>query len=666
MNMRQRTANDDGSLSRRVEVMGILVVLGITAVLRLASPGLTEFKADEARLLALALDMAQGGGWALRGISSSVGFPNFPMSVWLYALPAAIWSHVYAATLFTGLLNVLAAAAGYWFVRRYWGAKAALAATLMLAVSPWAIIFSRKIWAQNLLPLFVMGWGISAALAFVERRNKFLLLHFLCLAVAVQIHLAAVALVPVTAVYLLVFRRRVNWKWVVGGGLAAALTAVPFLIYLWQNRAQAALPSGASSAGTLSLQAFQLVTTLSLGTDIHSLAGPDAFADYLAQIPNMTAVYWLWGAAIIGGVLMMMRDWRLATGDWRFSLPVSNLQSPASNHHEVGLIVLLWLLGPPSFFLWHNTPIFLHYFIATLPVPYIAAGVFVARFGRRLWAVAGWMGLGGTAVLQIWAFVSLLMFLGRTATPGGFGVPVKLKLEAVEQAKTLLAATNAAEILVVGAGESPRQDEFPAVYETLLRDTPHRFVDGTQSALFPAAPTVVLLDEGMDVADLYADAAASQVEIPLRPGEGSLHVLTLPASAAPPADTMFETPFLLANWVNLWGFDKPEMVGDGTAVFQLHWRTGDNPDPASYQFFNHLMDGRGQRMSQVDAPAFSPSQWRAGDVVVSRFVLEWIEGEERPYTIHTGMYRYPSLEPIPYLDVAGNPYAEYEILKIED
>ena len=67
-------------------------------------------------------------------------------------------------------LNTLAVAGVYWLTRRTWGAPAALAGALLLAAGPWAIIFSRKIWAQNLLPPFAIGWGIGAALAFVEGR----------------------------------------------------------------------------------------------------------------------------------------------------------------------------------------------------------------------------------------------------------------------------------------------------------------------------------------------------------------------------------------------------------------------------------------------------------------------------------------------------------------
>lgn len=98
----------NSSISRRIEFLLLAVVLIVTAVLRTSYPSLTEFKGDEARLTLLALEMAEGTAFPIRGISSSVGFPNFPMSVWLYSLPLLLWKHVYAATIFTGVLNTLA------------------------------------------------------------------------------------------------------------------------------------------------------------------------------------------------------------------------------------------------------------------------------------------------------------------------------------------------------------------------------------------------------------------------------------------------------------------------------------------------------------------------------------------------------------------------------
>ena len=113
------------SVDRR-EAIVLILILFVAAVPRLARPDLTEFKADEARLLTLALNMSDGQ-FAWRGINSSVGFPNAPMSVWLYSLPLMVWPHPSAATLFTGLLGVVAVVGTYWLGRRYWGVRVATA-----------------------------------------------------------------------------------------------------------------------------------------------------------------------------------------------------------------------------------------------------------------------------------------------------------------------------------------------------------------------------------------------------------------------------------------------------------------------------------------------------------------------------------------------------------
>jgi len=294
------------------------------------------------------------------------------------------------------------------------------------------------------------------------------------------------------------------------------------------------------------------------------------------------------------------------------------------------------------------------------------AGEGVKRYVR----IGAWIILVATAVAQLLAVVTLLGFLRQAATPGAFGVPLALKLEVAESARSLLVETGAAEILVAGSGESSRRDNFPAVWDVLLRDVPHRFVDVERSALFPAEAAVVLLDGRTKsptwTGDLYQETASTSQEIPLRPGEGSFVVLALPAKAKPKPDVAVDPPYLLANWVNLLGFDQPQRLDPNTGLWQVHWLTGDNPDPVQYQFFNHLLDQDDQRIGQVDEAVFAPWQWNAGDTVISRFRLPWPDTADPPLTMRVGMYRFPSLENVPLLDVAGNPYVDAATFSIDN
>lgn len=623
-------------------------LVGLAGILRLGWLGINEFKADEARLLALALDMAEGRV-ALRGISSSVGLPNFPMSVWLYALPLVVWPHAYAATLFTGLLNTLAVLAGYWLVRRYWGAAAAVAATLLFAVSPWAVIFSRKIWAQNLLPLFVLLWVIGLALALVERKPRFIWLALVALAVAVQIHLSALALVPATLVLLVVFWRRLSWQDLLIGAGLALLTAVPFFLYLSQQRSLIGqgLAKAGGAAAPFSLDALQFAHMISVGSDLHSLAGAAQAGNFLAQAPEMDRIYWLITAVLAASLVY---------------LGVTVWKRWGSRQADMGLIVLAWAASLPLFFLfWRSSPIYLHYFIALLPAPYMAAGAafsdWLAWLEVRLMRTISWVVLIGLAYFQVRFLLSLLAFVGQTATPGGFGTPLAYQLEAAGAAKSLLAETGAVEILAVGEGENPELDDFPAVWAVLLRDAPHRFVDGAAYAVFPEKAAVVVVNAGLaEATAVYGDHATTSQPIPLRQGEGEMQVLSLPGGAPEPG-VVFDETYLLANFVRFLGHDTLAVAGE-TAVWRLHWQTADNHDPADYHIFNHLLDGNGARVSQMDGDAFSGSQWQPGDVVVSWFEMPWAEGWERPLIMRSGMYVFDTQEPVLLLDVAGNPYTD--------
>lgn len=631
-----------GPLTRR-EVIILIAILALAAITRLGWPGLTEFKADEARLLSLALTMSDGQ-LAVRGISSSVGFPNAPMSVWLYSLPLWLWSHPYAATLFTGVLGVLAVAGVYWLGRRHGGITTAAVAALMLAASPWAIVFSRKIWAQNLLPAFAVGWAIGAVLTYAEGRRPFIALHLVCLAVVVQIHPAAIGLVPATLLLMLLYRREVDWRYVVVGVGVGLLTAAPFLIYLWQRwQAAGALPlAGSQSASRLSFDSLWLTLEISRGGGMRPLAGPA-----YGGLPGEAIARWMWLALI------------LAATAWSIRQVIRRPSDPTS---RTLLVYLAWFLGPALLFAWQWTPIYIHYFIVALPAPFLLSGHFVQRIMGRVDRTLRPFITAALLILAAWQLASwanVMVAVARDPAAGGFGIPLGAKLPAADAARQLMAESGAAEVLLVGEGSNPAQDDFPAEFGALLHSTPQRFVDINKEALFPSGAAVVLLDEpaGDDLT-----STRSLYEVALSPAPANLAVPPytvglLPAAAAPPAAVALPESALLANFVRLTGHNAPRILPTGM-IWDVYWRPADNPDPADYHIFNHLLDGSKERVAQADGAAFAAAQWRPGDVVISRFHLPFSNEPQPPLTMRVGMYHFPSLEFVPVLDAAANPAAD--------
>lgn len=625
----------------RREWLALVLILAVAALLRLGWPGLTEFKQDEAHLYALALDLAELRAFPLRGISSSVGLPNSPISVYLFALPLFVWKSPLAATLFVGLLNTASVAVGYWLARRYWGARVALLSALLYAAAPWAVIYSRKIWAQDLLPFFVVSCVAAGVLGLVEGRRGWLAAHLALLALVVQIHPSGAALVPLTALLLIVFRRNVNWRWLLAGAGLILLAFLPFALYGLSRLGEMAALSGRLSeqSAVTDSASLELAAMVVMGTQVRGLTGPTAFQAFDATVPNFNPLLWLGGLLALAGLGLAAWHW------W------ASRDRPRSPRVTVGALVALWAVLPSLLFLRHATPVYAHYFIVLFPAPFLLAALALDALMTH-WRLAGlWLVPLTLAGSQLWLSLALLRFVGSTHTPGAFGTPLGLMLRAAETAQNL-----GGKVVVVADGTDPAYDLAPAVFDVLLPHTPHRFVDGRTTAVFPTGEAVVLLwpptePYGWPVEASYQDWGGGQwsARIPLRVGEGEA-TLAVGAGTPPAVPNPRAASALLANGVELLGANE---TADGWSLWWLA------PGPTAgehYHLFAHLLNPAGERLAQVDAPTYAPEAWRAGDLVVSHFALP-----PGGAMLRVGMYSYPSLAPVPVLDVAGQPAGEWVV-----
>jgi hypothetical protein len=170
-----------------------------------------EFKDDEALAVRSGRDILHGD-IRMTGLTSSVGAANPPLFVYLTALPLAFWNDPRSPTAFIGLLAVAAVAATYFVLRPRFSGLAALTAAALLATAPWAVLYGRKTWAQDALPVVtvVLLWSLFVQLE--RQRSRSVLLVPLLLSFTVELNFSALALaVPVVAV-LLYRRRHVHWR----------------------------------------------------------------------------------------------------------------------------------------------------------------------------------------------------------------------------------------------------------------------------------------------------------------------------------------------------------------------------------------------------------------------------------------------------------------------
>ncbi len=202
-------------------LLGLIVV--VAAWLRLRQLGLMEFKADEALAVRIGRDIVHGD-FRTVGLTSSAGAKNPPLFVYLAALPLLVWDDPRSPTAFVAVSAVVAVALLYFVLRRRFGGLAALTAAALLATAPWAVLYGRKLWAQDFLPVVTVGLLWSLFVQLERSRSRWVLLVPVLFSLAVQLNFSALALVVPVVLVVLYRRRHVHWPaFLIGVGVSLVL-----------------------------------------------------------------------------------------------------------------------------------------------------------------------------------------------------------------------------------------------------------------------------------------------------------------------------------------------------------------------------------------------------------------------------------------------------------
>lgn len=208
----------------------VLLLLALT--LRLLATQFARFTGDESDQWSKAVRIAQLEYFPALGqpITGSVAMTPGPAFQYIMAIPQILGSSVWLGTYFTVLLNVLAVWIFYLLARRFAGPKAGLVALALAACSPWAIVYSEKIWSANVLPL----WGTLAFYAAVRSPEspRWQAVLILLAGALPQVHLSAPALWVGCIVWLVLTPGwRISPKWVLIGVGLTTLAYLPMLVY---------------------------------------------------------------------------------------------------------------------------------------------------------------------------------------------------------------------------------------------------------------------------------------------------------------------------------------------------------------------------------------------------------------------------------------------------
>lgn len=429
----------------RVVLLGIVL---LAAILRLSDLGLIELKGDEAVAIHMALPMVEGQSLPKVGLVNSVGLRNPPLFIYFVALPT--WLSVdpkIVTGILIGVLSTAAVFATFFVVRRRFGDLVGVLSSLFFAAAPWPVLYGRKLWAQDVLPLFTV---LLLWLFFVvseRHKTKWVMGIPITLCILWQLHLSAVGFILVAGVYLIVHARRIHWPALVTGTILATAMLTPYVqhqldtdwsdIRGFQRMAQGLKPDGSPrevekkwSADGITWSAY-----ISAGNSLDYACGPshDAYlASQSSTVRTIRTVGTMTGTALLAvgflmcfGLAIRRRVGDEHTNRSRFEQRVDPLMGTRT--------MLWWTLGYLLVFTaLRLEKVFPHYYIILYPAQFICMALPLGvlwrwnRTTKKLSMVI--LSIVITAnVLTLFSFRQYLQETGGTA--GDYGVAYQYKDE---------------------------------------------------------------------------------------------------------------------------------------------------------------------------------------------------------------------------------------------
>jgi len=647
---------------KRRDGMVLILILFVAALMRFGNPGVVEFFHDDAMLATLAQDMVAGRYFPVRGINSSTGIPNSPATVYVMAVPFAINSNPLTAIYFVMALNVMGVGLLWAIAHRYFGRTVGLIAGLTYALSPWAVLYSRKIWAQDFHTPFILFGILLGIYGFWEsqkrseriKKSGWLTNYEWAQAFALpvllfgfQIHFAAWALLPLYGVLLWLGWKRISWRAFALSIALSLLVMSPYLIGLWQTYQQFPERLRPDKVGTLadeqaafSTLSLEYIIYLATGFGLETWVAPKQEADMLANVPPV-ALWWIIGGMLILGSGLLYR---------KIVRPFAPL-------------LLLWAFLPAIALIPQWTGVFPHYFVASIPAFAILAGIGVAwmaqlvpqPYGRSIILVAYCTLL----LTQGMYWRGVLRYVDSAAIRyPGFTVPLHY-LHDIESA-----LNEYDDVLVLSDGMAWDLHHESAVWPVLLHDTTQcvRTLIGDGYAVFPDGEFAVLQAPNMPenaVDTLY------MTENPQHFNQRSAdeayfvhHFDEAPQWQA--AEITAIDPVRYEGDVHLTGYHLSE------GLLLLEWRLPQRTPGLDYQYSGHFINSNGEKIGQRDTVFWHGRHW-----CENYRLLTWIHTEVREdvQELHVFLYQLGNSQGPRYinaniLDPAGNPVAQHAVIEL--
>jgi 4-amino-4-deoxy-L-arabinose transferase-like glycosyltransferase len=611
----------------RRDIFLLLSIVVLSAFMRFYQFGIVEYFHDDAMLTTMAQEMVTEGKVPLTGILSSTGIPNPPTSVYFMAIPFSISLDSVFAIGFIMAWNVLGCIVLWIIGHRYFGRLVGFSVAVIYAVSPWAVYYSRKIWAQDFHTPFILLAILLALYGFTEDKSRkwAQLLALPVLLFGLQIHFAAWALAPLYLILLWIGRKKIDWK-IFGLSLVLSVLVIsPFLAGLSQtlqidpNRVTDGLSREPEDTTRNTFTAYPLSILQAYSTHAQLTTFTQCQPPAIT-CPPMTEFSLLQGAWVMISLLGFIPLF----GSFR------DKKESRTNHEHLSYLFLIWIAMPFGLLLFNLFTIYPHYFIGTLPaialIQGLGFGVLFHRGSKVIQRVGGVI----LIVFSLWQIVYWHNFLQVVNTEPlaypQFTTPLHYLLNIREE------LTPYQDVVVVSQGMAWDLDHEVSVWDTLLKGRA-TCVRTIKDGYFvqPAQPFALLVAPNGMTQNIQQYNTQDSLSLATRANESyTLYTQSTPQTWHRTAINALE-PTRFDNGVQLIGYQ----LQDGEIILQ--WLiTRNAPRGEDYQYSVQAFDTTDARIGQVDTRFWQSMHWCAGDILTT---YTSIQLSNTPTELRVSMYQ---------------------------
>jgi hypothetical protein len=559
------------------------------------------------------------------------------------------------------LLNVVAVALVYGFARDFFGRGVALVALALVAVNPWAVVLSRRLWGDDMVaPFAVLSlWMLSRWL--FRNDGKAIVVGSVALAVVSQVYIVGLECLVAAAVAVVMAGRRLFTRWVMIGLVAFLALVAPYVFSAVAPNfgALTKLNRQPDKVAVLDVSSVQFALELASNEGYQSFALQggshlDATSGFLGGLGMLERALYLLGLAV--GVWTMIRGPGRIDGERR----------------GVHVLLIVAVMTPSIALVRHAVPVYPYYLVSSFPAPYLYSAIGVERLWTWSQAIAPYarkVTKSAIATILLTLFVSNLALawvffsvIDQYWVDGNYGMPWRMVDALANETMRLQVDLHDARVLV------PEHTEEPNVlYRVLVqRGADATAFDDRAMLVLPAEGGlfVVMGDEPAQRL-LARDYRQYEVKEERLDGDGTVvrfyHVPPTAASATIPSSTA-PLNWTLGGILRLDGAALTSRLVPGTTaqvtVFSRPLMAPSSTTP-NFSVFAHLVRSDGQSVAQRDEPAWETRRWRPGDRVIQWLNLD-VPAEVAPgvLALSLGMYSlgtvdHPGVVPLEITDAHG-------------